>query len=154
MLADEEVAAVGEALRELRVDELVDHDPRGDRPAREHVRGSPVETTTSAATQAQAGTARTSSTAVSRARDCRATLVVAKPDLPQPRGQHRSVVTPDPDLRRGPRDLAQHLLLDGPPARELLDRRRVRLRDPVEPVLALGELERGCAHRRPRPSRR
>src|SRR6266508_799629 len=111
----------------------------------------PVETTTSAATQTQAGTDRTSSIAVARVLDSPTVLVVAKPDLPQPRGQHRGIVAPDPNLRRGPGDLAQHLFLDGSPARELLDRRRVRLRHPVEPVLALGERERRCPHRRSRP---
>ena len=37
LVADEEAAALRDALRELRVDELVDHDPRGNDPAAEAV---------------------------------------------------------------------------------------------------------------------
>src|SRR5262245_49349297 len=105
----------------------------------------PAETTTSPPTQTHIGTARTSSTA--RVRDW-ATASVAKADLAQPRRKDGRVLSVHADVGGGGGDLVQHALLDDRPARERLERCRVRLGDQIDPVLALNQLASARAHRR------
>ena len=119
MVADHEVAGGREALRELRVDQLVDHDPRRRRPAAEleadrgrddHERRHP-------------GPGRHRPDELERRRRRRGTasdLVLAKTHLPEARGDERRLVASQADLGAGPCDLAQHPLVHGRPAAEAL----------------------------------
>src|SRR3954470_15628582 len=95
-----------------------------------------VETTTRPATHAHIGTRR---------RNARALLT--EPDLAQPRREDGRIVAVEPALGRGGGDVAQDVLGDRRAARHLLERGGVRLRDAVEPVLALDELAGLRAHR-------
>src|SRR3954468_24173396 len=112
------------------------------RPSAERIR---AETTTSAVSQPQIGTARAYERAVSRRPLAVVALVAAKADLLQARGDLGRIV--EADLGRGPGDFVDDCARDRRPAGELLERGGVRLGDAVDTVLALDEVEGGGAHR-------
>src|SRR5205085_11672145 len=76
-----------------------------------------------------------------------AVALSAKPDLVQPLDELGWVA--DPDRGGGVRDLADDDVADGVGPGGFFERRRVRLRDPVEVVLARDVLAGRRAHRRP-----
>ena len=140
----------GEALRELRVDELVDHDPgrrsssartsSGARPRRRRSRSDTPTPGSRASARAAARPRRYSPSPTSRSR------------LPSSRDLLR-----EPDLGARAGDLAQHGVADGLAAGGLLERGGVEVGDVVEAVLLRARARRGGgsqrARRRARPPR-
>ena len=140
-VADEEVPSRGEALGELRVDELVDHDPRGDDASRQPVTEDGRE-------DDERGQPQPGRNARQRARRTRrrglGPAVASEAELVELRGERRAGV--DPDLGGGLGDLVDDGVGDDRPAGGFLERRRVPLGDLVDAVLPLREGARRVAH--------
>ena len=146
-VADEEVAGGGEALCELRIDQLVDHDPGSDHPPREpvaeqgrhdHERGQPRP-------HRHAGQA-----ALPRRRRGLWSTVPGQAKLIEVSGQLRREGRSrlDSDLGRGLGNLGNDRICDRRPTGGFLERGHVALRNPAEVELVPGVGSSRVAHRK------
>ena len=145
-VADEEMARRREALRELGVDQLVDHDPRRDDPARQAVAEDRREDDESDEPEPDRNTRQ-------RARCPRrlglGPAVAREVKLVEPFGQlgRERRAGLDPDLCSRSRHLVDDRVGDDRPAGGLLEGGGIPLGDLADVVLAPRVLARGIAHR-------
>ena len=145
-VADKEVPRLREALRELGVDELVDHDPRCDDTA-----GQPVaEDCGDDDEPGQPGPNRHArKLAPLRRRSRLRPAVACQSDVVELTGELGGERRPrlDTDLGGRLRDLGDDCVGDPGPAGGLFERRRIVLGNTAEVVLTLNVGARGIAHR-------
>ena len=145
-VAHEEVPGRGEALRQLGVDQLVDHDPRRNDPARQPVAKHARE-------DDQAGEPEPDRDSRERARRARGRglgpTVAGQAELVEALGELGGEGRPrlDPDLRCGVGDLVDDGVRDDGPAGRLFERGRIALGNVTDVVFAQRVLAGGVAHR-------